>query len=241
MQLHVTIKTYSKSTASKNFREETLNPGIITLRQSYHMDQRHWDAWVWVCAVSTHKSSHCGARQPGPETRWPVSQLSLRHDPGCPSLELCAATVNQVCLMPKTAWITCSRQAFPPQHPGDHTQEGWQYERHHSLPPTLHWAHRLPPWESRGLRPSLPTSGEHFQQRKQGHMVTTWGPPSTCRHFRWAPNRPVSSIRTLKSTGAGGGVHGVVPLTPRRQDMFTCLCHLLPSLHTLPLCNNFQI
>ena len=90
-----------------------------------------------VSCVSTPKSSHGGKRRPGPETRWQACQLSSHRGPGCPSLEMCAATVNQASLVSKTAGVTCSHQTLPPQHPGDHAWEGWWCERHHSLSPTL--------------------------------------------------------------------------------------------------------
>ena len=163
--------------------------------------------------VSTPKSSHGGKRQPGPETRWRAWQLSPRRGPGCPSLELCAATVNQVSLVSKTAGVTCSRQTLPPQHPGDQAQEGWRCERHHSLSPTLTATQitTLGITQSMTITAHLQVALSAEEGRPHSHPP---GPPSTCRHFGWTPNRPISSITMLKPTGAGGGVHGVVPITP---------------------------
>lgn len=191
--------------------------------------------------VSTPKSSHGGKRRPGPETRRPACQLSPRRGPGCPSLELCAAKVNQASLVSKTAGVTCSHQTLPPRHPGDHAREGWWCERHQSLPPpstehtdhhpgnhTVHDHHCPPPGStfSRGRRAtrSPPRSSLHLQALRVGSQQA-----SLFNH----------NTETYRSSG--WSPWGCANHTPPPQDMFTCSCHLLPSLHALPLCNDFEL
>ena len=185
-----------------------------------------------VSCVSTPKSSHGGKRRPGPETRWQACQLSPHRGPGCPSLEMCAATVNQASLVSKTAGVTCSHQTLPPQHPGDHAWEGWRCERHHSLSPTLTATQitTLGITQSTTITAHLQVALSAEEGRPHGHppqvlppLAGTWGGLPTGQSLqsqRW--NLQEQGVESM----------GLCQSHPRHtQDMFTCLCHLLPSLH----------
>lgn len=227
---------HTQSPQLAKFQEETLNPGIITLRQSYHM-ARDTEMPGGVCCLP-HKSSHRGKRRFFNRNQvtsvsalaLPWSGLSLPGTVRCNS--------QSGVPMPKTAWITRSL-GIPTPTPGiswpqkDGSMKG---TTHYPLPSTriatgITWS-----------TPSLPTSREYFSREEARPHVCS---PEVCPPLAGtAVGLPTGQSRQSEHWNLqeqGWSPWGCATHTPHTQDMFTCLCHLLPSLHTLPLCNNLDL